>query len=57
MRVRRFCLAALLIAGITGCISYKDWFSAYKSADQEAAAKRNPNWNKNRESDDIPGTD
>lgn len=57
MRVRRFCLAALLIAGITGCISYKDWFSAYKSADQEAAAKRNPDWNKNRESDDIPGTD
>lgn len=57
MSFRRLCLVSLLIAGLAGCTMCKEWFGGYKVADQEAAAKRNPDWNKPRESNDIPGTD
>ena len=57
MSVRRLCLMSFLIAGVSGCAMCREWFAGYKAADQAAAAKRNPDWNKPRISNELPGTD
>lgn len=57
MSVRRLCLVSFLIVGVAGCTTCQEWFAGYKVRDQEAAAKRNPDWNQPRTSNEIPGTD
>lgn len=57
MSVRRLCLMSFLIAGVSGCAMCREWFAGYKAADQAAAVKRNPDWNKPRISNELPGTD
>lgn len=46
MTVRRLCVMLLLLSGMCGCSTYKDWFGAAKSADAEAPVQRNLDFDK-----------
>lgn len=46
MTVRRLCLVALLLTGLSGCSTYKDWFGGAKSAVAEAPVARNLDFDK-----------
>lgn len=49
MPVRRLCLMMLLLAGMPGCSTYKDWFGAAKSAETETPVPRNLDFDKKRD--------